>query len=396
MKKPSAKYKAVLGSRRKSLWFSLITSMLLLLVCYFTDNIGYSILSGPSVGQRIEQFREFLGIAEDKVPEDYVFINIAYDRELVSVYDEYDLPKGEIDITNREKLNQFISEASGYRYMMVDVLLSDAYRSENDSLLIKTIENKKNIAIARSETSDLISYGLLPKAGYTDYSTDILETNFVKYEFSRHREPTMPLKAYREITGKDGYKSFGPFHFHNRRLSWKSLVLRFPTKLWNESVDGSDMLKEKILLNLGSDILDTGMDINGLVKDKIVVIGDFTEDDIHDTYIGKIAGPIINMNALEALLRNELEIPWTLVLFLFVVYTVIIYCIIRNVTVINSLFKRIKNAILRYLLSFVGISFSLSIMAAIIYLSCGCDINILIPSLWFTFLGGITKTVSKL
>ena len=66
-----------------------------MLICYFADNLKYSILSGPSVGQRIEQVREILGIANETIPDDYVFINIAYDRQLVPVLDEYGLQQSD-------------------------------------------------------------------------------------------------------------------------------------------------------------------------------------------------------------------------------------------------------------------------------------------------------------
>lgn len=401
MKWLSAQYKQIKCSRRKSVWFSVISTIVLLLVCYFTDNIGYSILSGPSIGQRIEQFREFSGLSQDDIPEEVVFINIAYDRELVPVNDEYGLTKGNIDITNRENLARFLSEANGYRHIMLDVLLSKEFQSESDSLLIATLLSKKDISIAQSENTELLDSALLQIAGYTDYSTDILETNFVKYEFSKNGEPTMPLRAYRELTSDLGFRSLGPFHFHNGRLSWKSLTLRFPTKLWKDSRSSKDnsMLAEKVILNLGSDILDTGLDIKELVKDKIVIIGDFTEDDIHDTYIGKIAGPVINLNALEALFRNELEIPWTLVLFLFLTYASMSYVIVRKITfpfiakIVSNWNKR--SIFTRYLISFIGISTLLTGMAIIIYMISGCDINILIPSLWFTLMRGLTNTINE-
>ena len=397
----SVKYRQIQGSRRKSMWFSMISTFVLLLVCYLTDNIGYSLLSGPSVGQRIEQFREFSGLSKDVIPDDVVFINIAYDRELVPVRDEYSLPKGNIDITNRDYLNRFLSEAEGYRHMLLDVLISKDYQSESDSLLVATIKSKKDISIALSEDTELIDSTLLKIAGYTDYSTDILETNFVKYEFSKGSQATMPLKAYRELTGDAGFKSFGPLHFHNGRLSWKCLTLRFPTKLWigSRHNDENSMLEEKIILNLGSDILDTGLDIKKLIKDKIVIIGDFTEDDIHDTYLGKIAGPVINLNALEALFRNELEIPWSLVVFLFMTYTAVSYIIVRRVsfafvTKIVSKYSK-RSLFTRYLISFLGISALLTGMAIVIYLISGCDINIIIPSLCFTLLRGFTNSLNE-
>lgn len=390
------------GKIIRAVGLSIVNAIVLFLVCYFADNWRFSILTGPSVGQRIEQAREVLGWAEDRIPEDYVFINTAYDRELVPVFDEYGLPEGEIDITDRRKLAEFISQLDNkHKYVMIDVLLSDRFKSESDSLLIAEILNTENIGIARSSTAQLPDERLIPKSGYTDYATDIYETNFVKYEFLKDGSETLPYKVFLSEKPEEKLTSYGPFLFNNGRLAWKSLTLRFPIKLWNDTKAWDEAnMQEKVILNLGADILDMGVDIPELVKDKIVVIGDFREDDIHDTYMGKIAGPVININALEALRNNELEIPWWIVVFLLALYTGITFFVFlsdKYNNLINNLLNhiRLKNKFIRYLLSFVGFSVLFAIISGIIYLVSGVDINILLPSLWFTFLYGIKKHFSN-
>lgn len=297
MNKLNVKYQAIIKSRKKALWFSAINAILLLLVCYFADNLKYSILSGPSIGQRIEQFREVAGFAKDSIPEDYVFINIAYDRELIPVFDEYGLPQGNIDITDRKKLTAFLQQlADAHKFILMDVLLSDKYKSETDSILIQTLLNTDRISVSRSNTAGLIDERLNEKAGYTDYSTDIYETNFVKYEFINEGKPTMPYMAFVATEEYHPVHSLGPIYWSNWHFYWNSLTLRFPLKLWDSHASGNKGCapdwQEKKILNLGADILDMGIDIPTLVKDKIVVIGDYSEDDIHDTYLGKIAGPV--------------------------------------------------------------------------------------------------------
>lgn len=372
----------------------------MLLICYFADNLKYSIISGPSVGQRIEQFREIAGLSKDKTTDEFVFVNIAYDRQLVTVLDEFGFPQGNIDITDRDKLRMFLSQLNdSHKYVLMDVLLSDKYKSESDSALVQTIKDIDRLSISRSSTVELIDTTLSTKAGYTDYSTDIYETNFVKYEFLNNGRATMPYMAYQTINPKSKIHTLGPINWSNWHLYWNSLTLRFPIKLWNDhtAIEESSGIQEKKILNLGSDILEMGIDIPSLVKDKIVVIGDFTEDDIHDTYIGKIAGPVININAFEALRNNQLEIPWTLVLFLFSVYTVIGYMTIRQPISTNKVLTKLhlNNSVIRYILSFIGYSFLLTAIGGGIYLMCGIDINIILPSLWFTLLRGYTNTLAK-
>lgn len=401
MKGLNAKYKAIVKSQKKALWFSAISAILLVVVCYFVDNLKYSILSGPSVGQRIEQFKEVTGIAKDSIPEDYVFINIAYDRELVPVLDEFGFPQGEIDITDRNKLASFFDQLKDkHKYVLLDILISDNYKSEADSALIASLLQTDRVSISQSRTAYLIDDSLAKKAGFTDYSTDIFETNFVKYQFLNDGEPTMPYMAYQSIAPRKEIHSFGPIYWSNGHLYWNSLTLRFPIKLWNNSTvnENTDIAwQEKRILNLGADVLDMDIDIPSLVKDKIVVIGDFTEDDIHDTYLGKIAGPVININALEALRNNEAEIPWTLIFFLLLLYTAVGYITLRRPLSADSILRRlhIDTPIIKYILSFIGYSFLFSLVSGGIYLLCGIDINVILPSVWFTFLKGYTNTFAS-
>lgn len=402
MKGLIARYKEIGRSRRKTFWFSLVNAIILIMVCYFADNLKYSILSGPSVGQRIEQFKELVGAGTDSILDEYVFINIAYDRQLVSVTDEYGLPKGEIDITNRHKLNELLCQLNNsHKYVMLDVLLSKQYSSDCDSVLVQSILNTERICVSQSSTYDLIDDRLNAKAGYTDYAAHIMENNFVKYEFENDGRPTMPYMAYQTLSGNNPINSLGPIYWSNGHIAWNSLTLRFPIKLWhnaiNDNPESEFAMQEKHILNLGSDILEIGIDIPRLVKDKIVVIGDFTEDDIHDTYLGQMAGPVINVNALEALRNKEIEIPWSLIIFLLGLYTISSYQAVRNSISFDDLLRRfhINSNFVKYILSFIGYSFLFAIVSSVIYLISGIDINILIPSLWFSFLSGFTNTVAS-
>lgn len=398
MNRFKAKYNGIISSRRKSLKFSFINTLLLLFVCYFSDNLKYSILSGPSTGQRIEQFRGRDDKAEDSILKNYVLVNIAYDRELVPVYDEYGFPKGVIDITDRAKLTQFVTQLNdNHRYVLIDVLLSNKYQSASDSLLITSILCTDRISISRSSTASLIDERLKKIAGYTDYSTDISETNFVKYEFIKDGEPTMPLMAFKALEPHYKVYSFGPVYWGNWHFYWNSLTLRFPVKLWDSYIQANktdfEYIQEKRILNLGSDILDMGVDISSLVKDKIVVIGDFTENDIHDTYLGKISGPVININAFEALRNNDLEIPWSLISFLTIFYVILSYSLLKKPISTNQILNKLhmNRTSVKYILSFIGYSFLFTLLSGGIYLLCGIDINVLIPTIWFTCLRGVTN-----
>lgn len=298
---------------KKSLIVSAINAFVVFILCYTIDNLPYSFVGDATLGQRFDQVKQFVSSKDEDIPSDLLLINVAYDRELVDVTDDFGFPKGNIDITNRSKLLELLTRLnnSHYKYIVLDVSFSNEHKTEQDSALFNLIHKMKRIVVAKSEKIETADSILLDKARYSDYSTHISESNFVKYEYIRNGEPTLPYQIYLDLGG-DEIHSFAGLYFFKGRLANKSIVLRYPIKIWNKYVlnSSSKIMAEPQYYNLGSDILDTDIDTSSLTKDKIVVIGDFSENDIHDTYIGKIAGPIINLNAFYALTNDNLSIPY--------------------------------------------------------------------------------------
>lgn len=369
----------------------------LFLLCYFVDNSPYSFLCDATLGQHVDQAGEWISPPpSEKIQDELLFVNVAYDRELAEIKDEFGFAKGNIDITDRTKLLNFLSQLknSDYRYIILDVRFADEYSAPQDSALFNTIHDMENIVVAKSDKFELASPLLLGKAYYTDYSYHILESNFVKYEFIRNGEPTIPYKVYMDLYG-DSISSFAGFYFFNGKLANKSVVLRYPITLWNEVASNSDAEDSGMLqyYNLGSDVLDLGVDVPSLAKGKIVVIGDFTENDMHATYMGPIAGPIININAFYALVNDDLSIPYLEIIFLLILYFAISLYLLKEIDFSKYIpwLNKIKSATFHFVLSLIGLPFVLTFIAFIWYIVWGIDINILIPSFYFSMFGLIIK-----
>lgn len=375
---------------------SIANAVVLFLLCYFVDNSPYSFLCDATLGQHVDQLKQAISPTNEEIPDELLFVNVAYDRELVEIKDEFGFPKGNIDITDRTKLLNFLSQLkdSDYRYIILDVSFSDKYSTPQDSALFNTIAGMKNIVVAKSDEFELADPILLEKACYTDYSYHILENNFVKYEFIRNGEPTIPYKMFMDLYG-NSISSFAGFYFFNGKLASKSVVLRYPITLWNRVTSNSDdrEIGKLNYYNLGSDILDLGVDVPSLAKEKIVVIGDYTENDMHDTYMGPIAGPVINVNAFYALVNDDLSIPYLEIIFLLILYFAISLYLLKEIDISKYIprVKKIKSATFHFVFSLIGLSFVLTFIAIIWYIIWGIDINILIPSLYFSLFGLIIK-----
>lgn len=66
---------------------------------------------------------------------------------------------------------------------------------------------------------------------------------------------------------------------------------------------------------------------------------------------------------------------------------------IKGVSLRDSIpyLRRIKSKTFDFIISFIGLSTILTIIAIFLYIAFGLDINILIPSLYFSILGIIIK-----
>ena len=387
---------------RKAIVLSFINAIVIFLICYFVDNSPYSFVGDATVAQHMEQLKLYFQ-HEDTIPSDLLLINVAYDRQLVDINDEFGIHKGNIDITDRSKLLKLLEQLkkSQYKYIILDIIFSEEYETPEDSALFSMLASMPNIVIPRSKDVKLATPQLAAKARYSDYSVHIGEYNFVKYEFVRDKESTLPYKVYSDLYG-DRLHSFGPFYSFNGKLANKSVVLRHPVKLWNKytEYDDNDIESESnyqpgesMYYNLGSEIIDINEDVSVMADNKIVVIGDFTEDDMHDTYLGKISGPIINLNAFYALQNDDLSIPYWYIAFIIILYFTISYFIIKRISLFRHVLviQKVKSKVIRYLAASLGISALLTLVAIIIYLCFNLECNILVPSIYFAVLLALVK-----
>lgn len=405
----------------------LITTVLMVL-CYIYDNTPHSLLGSANMAQRYEIAKTAITGACDKVPDDVLLVNIAYDRELVNHYDELqpDFPAGVVPITDRKLLIKFferLSENPTYKYILCDVRFEPNVDSpELDDSLYEAIAMTPRMVIPMHEGEEPVDARLFEKAGYCDYAVNFVESNFVKYEFYKNGNPSMPLKAYHEITGRT-MTPHGPIYTSGNHLCRKCVELKFPVRIYSEGVVPIDSLDinsgtgsisgtRRVYYNLGSDILDMDMDLAEKAKDKIIVIGDFSGSDNHSTYLGSMPGAVINYNALCALLNNDHIISYSEILFLFILYLLITIYILRGRSVMQTFMPhRMRIKLMRSLLpsksgrrflymlrprgaamviwSLAGISAFLCAVSALCYIFTSIIIYLFIPTVIFTILKNI-------
>lgn len=324
--------------------------------------------------------------------DDAVFVNVAYDKQLIERHDNYGMTVGNADITDRRKILSFLrllQKTDSYKYIFMDVRFEKGFDSPEDSSLYVQIKKMRNIVVATHSDIELADSSLLSKAALNDYSATIVETNFMRYEYLKNEKPSMALYAYRGLTGNTIDKHFC-FYTCNHRLCYKSLFVKMPIENWSEFNDE----QTKMYYNLGNDLLDSysDKDIAQLTKGKYVVIGDMVED-MHDTYSGIKPGSVITYHAFVALMNGEHFVRYGLMCFLAILYFVISLSLFEQDSLIERIqyIKRSHSKFMHFCASFFEYSILLLIVMVILNMFFGIATSILLPSLYFA----IQKTVIK-
>jgi len=379
-------------SLKRAIIISVVNVLLLLFLSYILNN--QPLFTGEDLNQYawMELLKEKLGLSNKQDYEDALFINVAYDKQLIEYQDDYGMALGNIDITDRGKLLQLLTileRSRQYKYIFLDVIFEKGYKTPVDSALFSMIKNMKNIVIVNHSDIALSDLSLKNKSAINEYASTIVATNFTRFVYLHGQQASMPLYAYRSLTGKD-ISRYGLFYTCDGKLCQNSLFLRFPTKGLSEY----DANNERMYYNLGSDLLESYsvQDLALLTKDKYVFIGDMVED-VHDTYAGLKPGIIITYQALQALLKNEHIVPIGLIVILSIIYFLISLSLLRSKSVIDRIpiIKHSHSKIINFIVSFLGYVSVLFAVVVVLNLFFDKTISILIPSLFFATLNLIIK-----
>lgn len=301
------------------------------ILSYLSTNMNISLTGEKAVLKYWNAFTDLITAGRDRAPADVVvFINVAHDKQLVDITDDFGIPIGNAAITDRQKLSRLldlINESGEYQYVMLDVFFESGFETEVDSALFGRIASMDRLVIPKHIDGALESECLEQKAGYADYATSINENDFTKYLLFRKGRASMPLKAYTEVTGRDvkrvllWYADKGKLA---RRVMFPKMYVRMDSPY---RPDG-----QKAYLNLGTDILDTEeeVDWSDYFKGKYIVIGSFAGDDIHTTYAGDLPGSLINYNVYLSLMKGQHRIPFVLVIVYFLIFFAMAYLLLNG------------------------------------------------------------------
>jgi hypothetical protein len=321
------KIKTWIRQQRKLIALSVLTSTVIIIFTYVMGNIGYPLPGETGALKQITDYKRFLGMQIDNVPDSILLINICYDKALVP-YQENGIPVGKTVITDREKLLQFLTKAkkaNNYRYIFLDIFFEEGMNTAYDSALFHTIASMDRIVIPKHDEANLCDSILNPKAANADYATTWQVLTFSRYQYLHNNEASVALRMYQDRFGTDIKRHWGGLWYtDNGRLCQNSSTLLLPVRVTGSLLDEEGQVRERNYIHLSADLLDLDrvIPISEQIDDKLIVIGDF-KNDIHTTFLGAQPGSSILLNGYLSLSQGAHLVNWLFMSLLFVIYIVI-------------------------------------------------------------------------
>ena len=290
-------------------------------------NSGYPLPGETGALKQITDYKKFLGMQIGNVPDSILFINVHYDKMLVP-YEENEVPVGNMVITDRERLLQFLTkakEANNYRYIFMDVFFEEGMETEYDSALFSTIKSMDRIVIPKHKGVNMCDSTLYQKASNADYATTWQALTFSRYQYIHDEDESVALKIYQDRFGSTIEKHWGGLWYtDNGRLCQNSATLLLPIRITGSLLDEEGQVRERNYIYLSADLLDLNevMPVSEQIDDKLIVIGDFNSD-VHSTFLGSQPGSSILFNGYIALSQGAHLVNWLYMGILFVIYIII-------------------------------------------------------------------------
>jgi hypothetical protein len=318
-----------------------------------------------------------------------VFLDVSKDLSLADD-DEYGPPDSTMTgakrvITDRVKLAKLFailnSHPKDYKYVICDVLFDKP--GPGDSLLKPQIEKLRNIVTSSIwENGKLVRPIFKVAAAEVNY-TAVNKTVFTKIPvYYNDSLKSLPVYLFEKSTSHRYTRKFG-LTFLDGHPTFNTAIPEF----YYRPADMNTAFAGKNINTYYLGELLADPDCFNVLKNKYIIIGDFTND-IHITYLGKIPGSLILWDAYLSLCDHQVVISFKWLLMLFFFFFLISYWIIIHPDrKFQELHKKIKIPFLTSFLvsyvSFIGILVLINIFS---YFYFGTFVSLFYIATYLTFM----------
>ncbi|UKJ08820.1 CHASE2 domain-containing protein [Solitalea lacus] len=322
--------------------------------------------------------RVVFNIDEDPPKEDYLFINLAYEKALIPREEGL----GNEVITDRVKLAQFFEilkrNQKSVKFTVCDVFLKG--KSESDSLLQSSISGIKNIVFPTHHGEDGKPEELDLNVPHAIADYRMASGGFLKFKlFQDDNLSTIPVYLYEKTKGRKIDHQNG-LYFDNGKLSLNSTIIDYQIRSHELFEQGEyPVVNLSELLMLPEDVI-----VNEFLKNRIVLIGDFNND-VHETIFGSTPGTLILLNVYLTLKAGYHFVTYWWVVFMLMAYTIFS----RLMLFPENDSEKIKK--INWIGPLLGSATYLSVLSVASYLMFNIHLQVLILTLYITLLRYIIR-----
>ncbi|MEM8893703.1 MAG: CHASE2 domain-containing protein [Bacteroidota bacterium] len=324
--------------------------------------------------------------------ERFALINTSYDLALIDRYDEFGFPVGNQVITDRAKLAlllDIVNAGDEKPDMMFFDILFEAPTADDSLLAASLIRLPQHMLSYHLDMDDRPIKPVLSGAniGLSDYVIGNVFDGVYKYQLVYNDSLHLsPLRIYEMLYGVTAERT-GPFVEIGEHTTLNNFIINY--KVLQKDID--DLEAGFNPINLGELLLLPDEDIQEYLRDKIVVIGDFRENDMHETLFEVTAGPLILVNVLLSLEAKDTYVNFWFFVLLASAFMYVSYMSLTDKDVIEeAIQRRFGNVTLaKYLAGFASYLAILSLLSISTFFIFNIHLNVFFLS---CYLYGVDKT----
>ncbi|MDX1940089.1 MAG: CHASE2 domain-containing protein [Saprospiraceae bacterium] len=343
--------------------------------------------------------KSLLGIDKKPLPNSVLYIDVSGSKATVEIPDPlYEEPTGyhHAVITDRVQLADFLQAIAKYGKNIPLVIMDISFESTSpqDSILQAAIDSFPFPLLGArrlDEQHQLVPSVLQMQTGVANYLSP--DNSFMKYPlFLADTLPSLPLMAWATTEGKK-YNHKGLYPRLDGHRSLHKPIIDFKIRPYDLNTGTRGDTLGYTLRTMGTLLYEWTFweeaDIKRMLKDKIIIIGDYYQDK-HETVFGNLPGPLIVHNAYLTLVQGESLIPWKWVLLLYTLFWWMSARAFNEVANRKSDQKNnIKSAVGRIVVDSIDETFFLALGTILSYFLFNIHINILILLIYLKFVSYI-------
>lgn len=333
--------------------------------------------------------------------EDFAFINTSYDLQLIDRLDDFGFPVGQRAITDREKLAiilDIIGKAeSKPKYIICDIHFLDS--TSVDQPLSDALSKLDNLIVSYHIDDDgNLEYPVFKEVnrGLSDYVIGSVFDGVYKYQLVHQDSLKLtPLIIHEQLTGQNAMP-YGPLVRIGDHWTPNNFIMNY--RLLQKDIENIEIGFNPV--NLGELLYLEDSDIQEFVAGKIVVIGDFFENDMHETLFEITSGPLILLNAYISINERDTFVNLWFFLLLAVAYVYFSYMVFVEGDYMENLITRYFGAvkIANYLAGFMSYLILLTMLSLITFFVFNIHLNVFFLAIVFYLLDklvGLVYSFSK-